>query len=186
MYLFQQLSKIILFAVVQIGFSTAVPTGIRRDTQVHLLDSERIVKRSINEEIPSQNFSTESKRQNNKTDIQKEQLEDISENLDDAPEKIVTFEIAEESENDDMDTAASGIVFRPLFTYRYQQIRKGRRTRSVYLPKTNEPKLSRTKRSVSSTSDDLQDDFMDTAESSIVFRPLFRYRQRTIQRRRRQ
>lgn len=134
----------------------------------------------------SQNLNEESNEQNKEANIKAEEIKDNpKEELEDVPEEIdVTFEIAEDNVNEDMDTASSGIVFRPLFVYRYQQVRRGRRTRSVYLPKTNEPKLSRTRRNTASS--ELKDDFMDTAESSIVFRPLFRYRQRTIQRRRRQ
>lgn len=167
----------------------AVPTGIRRDAHISLLDSERIVKRSIDKEVQPQHLNKQVEEEIKETNAKAEKLKDfLEERAENVPEEIdVTFEVAEESTlNEDMDTAASGVVFRPLFVYRYQQIRRGRRTRSVYLPKANEPKLSRTKRSTTSNTSDSEDDIMDTAESSIVFRPLFRYRQRTIQRRRRQ
>lgn len=71
---------------------------------------------------------------------------------------------------DDFDGAESGLVFRPLFVYRNQQVRRRRFGRSL----DDQPE-SRSMRSA-----DLDD--MDTAESSIVFRPLFRYRY--LQRRR--
>lgn len=170
-----------MLVAVQIVLSSAIPAGIRRNTQLSLLNSEKIDKRSINEEVLLQNLNEGSKEENTKANVKIEEIKDTPEKEpEDVPEEIaVTFEVAEENINEDMDTAASAIVFRPLFVYRYQQIKRGRRTRSVYLPKTNEPKLSRTKRSTPpSSNNNREDNFMDTAESSTVFRPLFRYKQR--------
>lgn len=64
-----------------------------------------------------------------------------------------------------MEFNESGLVFRPLFTYRSQQIRKSRR-----LGRSTD-NISLTRRRRSAELDDI-----NTAESSIVFRPLFRYR----------
>lgn len=64
--------------------------------------------------------------------------------------------------DDSFEGAESALVFRPIFTYRSQQIRRRRR-----LGRSAESTRSR-------RSADLDD--IDTAESSIVFRPLFRYR----------
>lgn len=79
-----------------------------------------------------------------------------------------------------LETSGSSVVFRPLFTYRYQQFRRShfRSRRSV----DGSDGHIRAERSIL-PADEIRD--MDEEESSIVFRPLLRYDRRLIVRRRR-
>lgn len=115
--------------------------GIIRDTEVQLPSNEKIYKRSI-EDLPE---TTTTPPEQPPTEPAEEDPEDL---VSASREPELLLEAVE-----DFDGAESGIVFRPLFVYRNQQVRRRRFGRSA------EGKGD-----------------LEGAESSIVFRPLFRYR----------
>lgn len=107
--------------------------------------------------------------------------------------------IVEDNFEADLVPAGSSIVFRPLFVYRYQQIKRRRRPRSAEelisaVDEATNGEIRRDKRDTESTKykqvldeellKSTNDGEMEFAESAIVFRPIFRYKRRFTTRRR--
>lgn len=143
--------------------------GIIRDIEIPLPSNERIYKRSV------KNLQEETKKlstiQPATTDMPKtsEKSEQgfIKDEVILLPVPGIDVFLEPIEMEDNFDGAESGLVFRPLFTYRSQQIRRSRRLgRSI---EDFQLTSTRTRRSA-----DFED--LGTADSSIVFRPLFRYR----------
>lgn len=161
---------VVLFSVSFVN-SKPYTGGIIRDIEIPLPSNEKIYKRSV-ETIPEETTES-STNQPEVGPTEKPDVDSIEEDVILLPSPGVNVFLEPIEIEDDFDGAESGLVFRPLFTYRSQQIRKSRRSgRSI----EDSPVVStRARRSA-----DLDD--LGTAESSIVFRPLFRYRY--VQRRR--
>lgn len=178
-------------------------SSIIRQEDIELPSNEKIFKRSIDTLTPEDNkIPDESATEEPLENIDNE--EEATVYSDQEPEFI--FEVAANDDlDDDQDLASSGIVFRPLFSYRIKQIQRRRRFgRSIQRPSTIEyesfaedsaPQETRNKRSASPTTtkeektilpqrSGVRGENLFDAESSIVFRPLFRYRHRYVQRRR--
>lgn len=161
---------LVLFTV---SFVNSKPyiAGIIRDIEIPLPSNEKIYKRSV-EAIPEETAES-STIQTEVDTTEKADVGFIEEDVILLPSSGVNVFLEPVEIEDDFEGAESGLVFRPLFTYRSQQIRKSRRLgRSI----DDSPVVSTRER----RSADLDD--LGTAESSIVFRPLFRYRY--VQRRR--
>lgn len=173
---------------------------------------EQMSKRSIDDSKPTYltDASKEAAIKTTYSDLNEEEINDQQ------PEQNIEL-IVEDTSVDETDAvedrgadlvpAASSIVFRPLFVYRYQQIKRRRRPRSAdeVLASTDE-EIRRNKRDTDSTKQNVgvagsqkigeevsierfrertNDGEMEVAESAIVFRPVFRYKRRYTQRRRR-
>lgn len=168
---------------------------------------EDLIKRSIDDTPPAlADIPTDDLIKS----INELQEEESNESTESPLELIVeNSDLTDDDSKDDLVPAGSSVVFRPLFVYRYQQIKRRRRPRSAEEPERSsadvakDEQITRNKRDAAPIEGNLnageierleswigkfseiQDDGEMEVAESIVFRPLFRYRHRYAERRRR-